>query len=124
MHSTLKRRFRRHKRIRSRLSGTGERPRFSVFRSNRGIFAQLIDDEAGKTLVALGEMWAKEETAKNKKASSVGRRRAIAEAFGELFAKRAIARGITKVVFDRGGYAYHGIVKAVADGARKGGLKF
>ncbi len=97
-------RARRHKRIRSQISGTAERPRFSVFKSNTGLYAQLIDDAAGKTLGA----------AKGKDALKVG---------GEI-AKAATAKGITKVVFDRGGYLYTGKVKALADAARAAGLTF
>ena len=104
---------RRH-RIRARLRGSAARPRLSIFRSLRALSAQVIDDDAGRTLVAacLAEM-------KNAKNSVDG-----AKAFGTLIAKKCAAKKITTVVFDRGGYKYHGKVKAFADGARSGGLTF
>jgi large subunit ribosomal protein L18 len=114
--STRQARERRHRRIRGKVAGTAERPRLAVFRSNKGIFAQLIDDETGRTLA--GASWlglAKSfKGNKSEQAAEVGK--AIAQA-----AKKA---GIEAVVFDRGGYLYHGRVKALADGAREGGLKF
>ena len=93
-------------RVRNKISGTAARPRMSVFRSNKQIYVQVIDDEAGKTLVA---------------ASSLGQQ---AFKVGEVVAKKALEAGISEVVFDRNGYLYHGRVKEVAEGARKGGLKF
>ena len=108
-------RLRRHRRVRGKIAGTAERPRLVVFRSNRGIFAQLVDDAAGRTLA--GASWTALGGFKGDKsaqAAEVGKRLAAA-------AKKA---GIESVVFDRGGYLYHGRVKALADGAREGGLKF
>ncbi|MHB1571972.1 MAG: 50S ribosomal protein L18 [Solirubrobacteraceae bacterium] len=106
-------RLRRRRRVRAKVSGTAERPRISVFRSNRGMFAQLIDDEAGRTLAAVS--WTEEELRKLTGTSQ-------AQRAGELLAQRARAAGIERAVFDRGGYQYHGRVKALADGAREGGL--
>ncbi|HVX31780.1 MAG TPA: 50S ribosomal protein L18 [Solirubrobacterales bacterium] len=109
------RRLRRRRRVRSRVSGTAERPRLSVYRSNKGVFAQLIDDRAGHTLAAVN--WIEPEL-KSLTATAQARRA------GELLAERAKAAGIETCVFDRGGYQYHGRVKALAEGAREGGLKF
>lgn len=106
---------RRHKKIRSTISGTEKRPRLSVFRSNRGLYIQLIDDVSGKTLVSSNNKELK--TDKGKKVE-------LAFKLGKNLAEKAIKKQITKVVFDRGGYKYHGRVKAVADGAREGGLIF
>lgn len=110
----------RHRRIRSRLAGTAVRPRLAVFRSIRHIEAQLIDDAAGRTLVAA------RDGAKLKPAEAEGRSRglAVAWAVGQELASLAREKGITDVVFDRAGYRYHGRVKALADGAREGGLVF
>jgi large subunit ribosomal protein L18 len=109
------RRLRRRRRVRAKISGTAERPRVSVFRSNRGISAQLIDDIAGRTLVAVNwiepELRALAPTARATRA-------------GELLAERATAAGVSVAVFDRGGYRYHGQVKALAEGAREAGLSF
>ncbi len=107
---------RRRKRIRKRISGSAEIPRLSVFRSNRHIYAQLIDDLRGVTLAAAGsnEKGFPAEGNKTKRAAEVGK----------LIARRAKEKGIEEVVFDRGGNLYHGRVKALADGAREGGLKF
>lgn len=102
-------------RIRKKITGTAARPRISVFRSNTQIYAQIIDDVAGKTLVAASSLELK--GAKEPKAS-------IAVKVGKALAEKAIAAGIADVVFDRGGYLYHGRVKALAEGAREGGLKF
>jgi large subunit ribosomal protein L18 len=108
-------RLRRRRRVRAKVQGTAERPRISVFRSNRGISAQLIDDERGHTIAAVswteGELRDLDRTAQAKQA-------------GALLAQRAKAAGIDTVVFDRGGYQYHGRVQALADGAREGGLTF
>ncbi len=109
------RRERRHRRVRKHVFGTAERPRLVVFRSNRGIEAQLVDDEEGKTLAAAS--WLAERSAKGTKTEQ-------AVAVGTLLAERAKKAGIERVVFDRGGYLYHGRVKALADGAREGGLRF
>lgn len=100
-------------RIRGKISGTAARPRMSVFRSNKQIYVQLIDDEAGKTLVATSSKGIEE-----------GTKSEIAAKVGENAAQKAIAAGITEVVFDRNGYLFHGRVKSLADAARKGGLKF
>jgi large subunit ribosomal protein L18 len=108
-------RLRRRRRVRSKVRGTAERPRVSVFRSNRGISAQLIDDDAGTTLVAVA--WTEDELRKLSRAEQPKR-------VGELLAERAKAAGIENVVFDRGGYRFHGRVAALAEGAREGGLKF
>ena len=115
-------RDRRHRRVRARIAGTADRPRLSVFRSAQHLTAQLIDDAAGKTLAAASD---RECAAERLKAGAeMNRKVALAREVGKMLAERAKARGITVVVFDRGGYAYHGRVKAVAEGAREGGLKF
>ena|SRR3989344_673688 len=108
----------RQRRIKAGVRGTGERPRISVFRSNRHIWAQLIDDAAGKTVVSASDR----EVRQDKKSNS--KKVLLASSVGELIAKKAGAKKISSVVFDRGGYKYHGMVKAVAEGARRGGLKF
>ncbi len=108
-------RLRRRRRVRAKVRGTAERPRLSVFRSNRGIQAQLIDDVAGHTLAAVN--WT-EDDLKSLKSMDQAKRA------GELLAERAKAAGVEAVVFDRGGYRYHGRVKALADGARESGLTF
>jgi large subunit ribosomal protein L18 len=108
-------RLRRRRRVRARITGSAERPRLSVFRSNRGVFAQLIDDRAGRTLAAVN--WTEPDL---RKLSATEQ----ATKAGELLAERAKAAGIETCVFDRGGYQYHGRVKALADGAREGGLAF
>ncbi len=110
-------RFKRKKRIRATLEGDVTRPRLSVFRSNRHLYVQLVDDLGGHTLVAAST---NEEELKGKVGSSVEG----AKTLGQLIAKRAIAKNIEQVVFDRSGYLYHGRVKALADAAREGGLKF
>ena len=107
-------RTRRHARVRKQISGTAERPRLAVFRSNRHIYAQLIDDLTGRTLVAASTL--DEQVAKK------GTKAEIAKSVGELVGKRAKDTGISAVVFDRGGYQYHGRVRAVAEGAREAGL--
>jgi large subunit ribosomal protein L18 len=107
-------RLRRRRRVRAKVSGTAERPRISVFRSNRGIFVQLIDDDAGTTLAAVN--WTEEEL---RRLSGTDQAKRV----GELLAERAKAAGIDTAVFDRGGYQYHGRVKALAEGAREGGLR-
>lgn len=104
----------RHRRVRKKVAGTAERPRLSIFRSNKQIYAQVIDDIAGHTLVAASSL----ETGAGADKSGV------ATAVGEAVAKKATASGIKQVVFDRGGYKYHGRVKALAEGARSGGLDF
>lgn len=109
-------RIMRHKRIRGKISGTPERPRLAVYRSNSNIYAQIIDDAAGKTLVSANSI--------EKDFEGSGGNKAAARKVGNLIAKRAIENGIEKVVFDRGGYIYHGRVQELAEGAREGGLKF
>lgn len=106
-----------HKRIRRRLSGTAERPRLAIYRSLNHIYAQIIDDRAGRTVIAASST---QETAGVKNGGNV----AGAKAIGKLVAERAIALGIKQVVFDRGGYLYHGRIKALADAARAAGLEF
>ena len=108
-------RLRRRKRVRSKITGTPDRPRLSVFRSNRGVFAQLIDDRSGKTVAAVN--WIEDDLRKLSPMEQATR-------VGALLAERAKAAGVTACVFDRGGYRYHGRVKALADGAREGGLEF
>jgi len=108
-------RQRRHRRVRGKVSGSLERPRLAVFRSNRGVFAQVIDDSTGKTLAGAGWVGLK---------SFKGDKSAQAREVGKAVAEAAKKAGIESVVFDRGGYLYHGRVKALADGAREGGLKF
>jgi large subunit ribosomal protein L18 len=110
-------RYRRHLRVRKKVRGTAARPRLVVFRSSKHIYAQLVDDDRGVTLVGASDRSAGLEVEGGGK---VGK----GVALGSLIAAKAKERGITAVVFDRGGYRYHGRVKAVADGARKGGLEF
>ncbi len=109
----------RHKRIRKKLSGTTERPRLAVFRSEKHIYAQIIDDTKGVTLVAASTV----EKAMREKLKKTWNVEAAKEV-GKLIAERALAKGIKEVVFDRGGFKYHGRVKALADSAREAGLKF
>ncbi len=109
------RRLKRRRRVRAKIRGSAERPRISVFRSNRGIFVQLIDDDSGRTLAAVN--WTEDEL------RSLGAMEQAKRA-GALLAERAKAAGIESAVFDRGGYQYHGRVKALAEGAREGGLAF
>ena len=108
-------RLRRRRRVRAKVRGTAERPRISVFRSNRGIFAQLIDDDSGRTLASV--QWTEADLRSLKPLEQAKRA-------GALLAERAKAAGVDTVVFDRGGYQYHGRVKALAEGAREGGLNF
>jgi large subunit ribosomal protein L18 len=115
-------RSRVHKRIRSRMVGTKERPRLNVYRSLNHIYVQVIDDMDGKTLVQASTNEKKGEAKGAKKPT--GGNVASAKAIGKLIAERAKAKGIDKVVFDRGGYLYHGRIKALADAAREAGLKF
>ena len=111
-----KARLHRHLRVRSKISGTAARPRLSVYRSSKNISAQIIDDVAGVTLVAASTV--------EKSFNEYGGNKDAAKAIGKLIAERAIEKGITEVVFDRGGYVYHGRVQELAEGAREGGLKF
>ncbi|MDP3771682.1 MAG: 50S ribosomal protein L18 [bacterium] len=113
----------RRRRIRARVAHRADRPRLSVFRSARHISAQLIDDGAGRTIAAASDRDAKPIAGAVSEAKE-SRKVSIARAIGKLIAERARAKGVTKVVFDRSGYAYHGQVRAVADGAREGGLEF
>lgn len=116
--STSTRRQQRHRRVRARVSGTSARPRLAVWRSLKHISAQLIDDEARHTVCAASDQQLPASARKGKKPLT------IASAVGVLLAKAAHDRGISAVVFDRGGFAYHGRVKALAEAARAGGLKF
>jgi large subunit ribosomal protein L18 len=109
------RRLKRRRRVRAKVHGTAERPRIAVFRSNRGIFAQLIDDDSGRTLAAVN--WTEPDLRGLKPMEQAARA-------GALIAERAKAAGVDTAVFDRGGYRYHGRVKALAEGAREGGLTF
>jgi len=108
-------RLRRHRRVRAKVSGTAERPRLAVFRSNRGIFAQLVDDASGRTLAAAS--WT---AVSGRSGSKTDQSREV----GKTLAAAAKKAGIDRCVFDRGGYLYHGRVKALAEGAREGGLQF
>ncbi|MCL2083933.1 MAG: 50S ribosomal protein L18 [Oscillospiraceae bacterium] len=114
--NTNAQRKRRHRRVRGKINGTAERPRLNVFRSLNHIYAQLIDDTAGKTLVSM--------SSQDKAVSESAGNCAAASKVGKLLAEKAVKAGVTEVVFDRGGYLYHGRVKALAEGAREGGLKF
>jgi large subunit ribosomal protein L18 len=109
------RRLTRRRRVRAKVHGSAERPRISVFRSNRGVFAQLIDDESGRTLASVN--WTESDLRSLKPMEQAAKA-------GELLAQRAKAAGVETAVFDRGGYQYHGRVKALAEGAREGGLNF
>jgi large subunit ribosomal protein L18 len=113
--TTEQKRKRRHRRVRGRVQGSAARPRLCVFRSSKGIYAQVIDDDAGVTLASASTLVLDGASgSKSERAAEVGK----------LVAQRARDAGIEKVVFDRGGYLYHGRVKALADGAREGGLEF
>lgn len=127
-------RYRCHKRVRAKISGTSKVPRLCVFRSGKHVYAQLIDDGKGETLVSASDLEIKtprkvasrprgKKTADKKENSRTGKV-ALAYGVGKLIAEKALKKKIEKVVFDRGGYKYHGRVKAVAEGAREGGLKF
>ena len=109
-------RTRRHIRVRTKISGTAERPRLCVYRSNTNIYVQIIDDVAGKTLLSASSL---DKEVKTKRAN-----KEAAKEVGTLIAKKAVKAKIESVVFDRGGYIYHGVVKALAEAAREGGLKF
>ncbi len=108
-------RLRRRRRVRAKVRGSAERPRLSVYRSNRGVFAQLIDDDAGRTVA--GVSWTEDEL---RKLDSMEQAKRV----GQLLAERGKAAGVETCVFDRGGYRFHGRVAAIAEGAREGGLKF
>jgi len=107
----------RHRRIRAKIKGTADRPRLVVFRSNKHLFLQIIDDEKGKTLVGIGDVGKDKKLKKTTKTNT-------AFDLGKKVAEEAVKKNIKSIVFDRGGYAYHGRVKSVAEGAREGGLKF
>ncbi|KGR79725.1 50S ribosomal protein L18 [Ureibacillus manganicus] len=109
-------RKKRHARVRTKISGTAERPRLNVFRSNKNIYAQLIDDVAGVTIVSA--------STQEKDFEGAGNNAEAAAKIGQIIAKRAVEKNITNVVFDRGGYLYHGRVKALAEAARENGLEF
>ncbi len=119
-------RYRRHKRLRAKISGTAERPRLSIFRSAKHIYAQLIDDEKGETLASASDLELKKQNVRKEKKPKNEKtgKAAFAYQVGKLIAEKARKKKIEKVVFDRGGYKYHGRVKALAEGAREGGLKF
>jgi large subunit ribosomal protein L18 len=114
MLETKQKRIRRHQRIRAKIFGTKDRPRLCVFSSNAHIWAQLVNDEKGQTLISINDLKIKTKSNKTAKAAEVGK----------LIAKAAVEKNIKEAVFDRGGFKYHGIIKALADGAREGGLKF
>ena len=116
MTGKLSRRDRIKKGIRKRISGSSERPRLSVYRSNKGIYAQVIDDVTGKTIASASSL--------SKDFSATGNKSEQSAAVGKLVAAKAVAAGIKDVVFDRNGYLYHGRVKSLAEGAREGGLNF
>ena len=113
--SKPKQRLRRRRRVRAKVTGTADRPRLSVFRSNRGVFAQLVDDTSGRTLAAVN--WTEPDLRSLRSGEQ-------AKKVGELIAQRAKEAGIETCVFDRGGYQFHGRIKALADGAREAGLRF
>lgn len=113
---TNKKRIRRHKRVRGKVFGTAQKPRLCVFRSLKNIYAQVIDDEKGTTLASASSL--------GKEFAQYGGNAAAAKLVGEAVAKAALEKGITEVVFDRGGYIFHGRVQALAEGAREAGLKF
>ena len=113
---TNKARLRRHRRVRGKISGTTARPRLNVFRSAKNIYAQLIDDVKGVTICSASTL--------DKEFDGNGGNKDAAREIGKMIAKRAADKGITEVVFDRGGYNFHGRVKELAEGAREGGLKF
>jgi len=115
VHGKKEKRHKRHRRVRVKISGTKARPRLAVFISNKNIYLQIIDDVVGNTLVSASTLEKNQDFA-------AGTTVPVAEKLGELLAKRAIDKGISKVVFDRGGFQYHGRVKAVAESARKCGL--
>ncbi|WP_040210044.1 50S ribosomal protein L18 [Clostridium polynesiense] len=114
--SRQEQRERRHLRVRKKVFGTAERPRFSVFRSEKNIYAQIIDDVKGVTLVAASSL--------DKDFEGLGSNKEAAKKVGEIIAKKALDKGINCVVFDRGGFIYHGRVKELAEGAREAGLQF
>jgi len=121
------RRIRRHKRIKAKIIGTGDVPRLCVFRSSKHIYAQLVNDEKGKIIISAKDTELKKTRAKTKKEEGkeeLTGKKEIAFEVGKLAAEKALKEKIEKVIFDRGGYQYHGRVKALAEGARSAGLKF
>ncbi|SHM57466.1 50S ribosomal protein L18 [Chryseobacterium polytrichastri] len=114
--SKLEKRIRIKRRVRGKISGSSELPRLSVYKSNKEIYAQLIDDKDGKTLVSA--------SSRDKGVDAKGTKSEVSAAVGKAIAAKAVAAGIETIVFDRNGFVYHGRVKALADGAREGGLKF
>ena len=125
---TISKRKRRHNRVRAKIKGTNKRPRLCVFRSANHIYAQLIDDQKNKVLgiasdLELKELKSKKDDSKKTK-EAIGKKVSLATEVGNLIAQKAKDKKIVKVVFDRGGYKYHGRVKALAEGARQGGLEF
>jgi large subunit ribosomal protein L18 len=112
-------REKRHRRVRKNVAGTAERPRLSVYRSLNHVYAQIIDDALGSTLVAASTLDREFASLKRNRGS-----KAMAKSIGALLAKRAAEKGVSKVVFDRGGYKYHGVIKELAEAAREGGLEF
>lgn len=120
MPNKQKQRYKRHKRVRAKIKGTAKIPRLCVFRSNKHIYAQLINDEKGKTLISSNDM----DIKKPKTNKDLKGKLAIAFQVGQILAKKAVIEKFEKVVFDRGGYKYHGRIKALADGTRESGLKF
>ena len=116
-------RKRRHKKVRAKISGTSKVPRLCIFKSNKYIYVQLIDDEKGKTILSSDDLKLKKTKTKAKTSSSSGKV-GLAREVGKIIAEKAVKKGIKNIVFDRSGYKYHGRVKALAEGAREGGLKF
>jgi large subunit ribosomal protein L18 len=116
--SRTERRVRKHARVRKTVTGTAARPRLNVYRSSKHIYAQIVDDDKGHTLASASSL------SKELEGLKTGANRAAARAVGKLIAQKATAGNVTKVVFDRGGYVYHGRIKELAEGAREGGLKF
>ncbi|WEK69216.1 MAG: 50S ribosomal protein L18 [Candidatus Chryseobacterium colombiense] len=114
--SKLEKRIRIKRRVRGKISGSSELPRLSVYKSNKEIYAQLIDDNSGKTLASA--------SSREKGVDATGTKSEVSAAVGKAIAAKAIAAGIENIVFDRNGFVYHGRIKALADGAREGGLKF
>jgi large subunit ribosomal protein L18 len=123
MSAKQEKRARRHKKIRKSIYGTKDRPRLCVFRSNQHIYAQLIDDDKAKVLISVSDMDLKTKKPASAKGSGAAKSD-VAKEVGKLIAKKAVENKIEKVVFDRGGIIFHGRIKALADGAREGGLKF
>ncbi len=113
-------RIRRHRRVRKKIAGTGERPRLCVYRSLKHIYAQIIDDSNGRCLITVSSLSAE---VRDRRAEAKGKA-GLSQIVGKMVAEKAREKGIESVAFDRGGYLYHGRVKALADGAREGGLKF